>query len=72
MNVYNLSVRHESDIVFLKGPGEEPVKPGHFPPEERHRMQLDLIMDVIERGLEDQGSEDHKDLSPTQLFGCHP
>ena len=56
MNVYDLFVRHESDVVFLKGSGEEPVEPGHFPPKERHRMQLDLIMDVVERGLKDEGT----------------
>ena len=68
MNVYDLFVRHESDVVFLKGSGEEPVEPGHFPPKERHRMQLDLIMDVVERGLKDQGSEDHQVLSLTQFL----
>ena len=55
MDVDNLSVRREPDVVFFQGPGEKPLEPRHLPPEESHGVLLDLVLDVVERGLENEG-----------------
>ena len=54
MDVDNLSVRREPDVVFFQGPGEKPLEPRHLPPQESHGVLLDLVLDVVERGLEDE------------------
>ena len=47
-------VRHEGDVTVSEAGGEEPVEPRHLAPDPAHGMVTDLVVDVVERRLEDE------------------